>query len=252
MSELRALIAAAGRGTRAGLPYPKTLFPIGGQPILLRIAKLLAAYDERPTVIVSPEGEPAIRACLNEAGQAAEIAVQQSPRGMGDAVLCFEQSPAAAEAAHVLLIWGDIPFIQPETLAATVEAHLANGNDFTFATRVVNQAYTFVSRDKKGVVTGLAESREAGIDPGPGERDIGLFVFRTAPVMALLREEMPGKYGQTTGEHGFLYVVEALAARGHRVEGLAVAQELDLVSLNSMSDIASHLPSGVVDESVED
>lgn len=241
MAELAALIAAAGRGTRAGLPYPKTLFAVQGEPILLRIARLLAPYDPCPTVVASPDGAAPIRECLEAAGQQAHIVLQPSPLGMGDAVLRFVESPAHTAAEHVVLIWGDIPFIQPETIQATVAAHLAHGNDMTFATRLVDAAYTVVTRDDAGLVTALAETRELAIEPGPGERDIGLFVFRAAPVLALLREEVPGKYGKATGEHGFLYIVGALAARGLRVEALPVAQEIDLVSLNSMKDIASYL-----------
>ena len=32
MADFRVLIPAAGRGTRAGLPYPKTLYPVDGHP----------------------------------------------------------------------------------------------------------------------------------------------------------------------------------------------------------------------------
>lgn len=242
MAEIRALVAAAGRGTRAGLPYPKTLFVIQGKPILVRIAELLAPYDPHPTVIVSPDGEAPIRACLKEAGRSAHLVSQPEPRGMGDAVLKFEQSPVFESAEHVLLVWGDIPLIQPETVAAMVEAHIARGNDFTFATRLVDSAYTVVSRDALGEVTGVMETRELGSpEPQPGEREIGLFIFRKAPVMNALREELSGMRGGATGEHGFLYLIGHLAARGLRVQALPIATELDLVSLNSLKDVAGFL-----------
>lgn len=242
MAELRALVAAAGRGTRAGLPYPKTLFPIQGQPILVRIAQLLQPYDEHPTVIVSPEGEAPVWQCLNTHGLAADLVVQPVPRGMGDAVLRFRDSPAFEAADHVLLIWGDIPFIQPATVEAVVHAHLQHGNDFTFATRLVDAAYTVVSRNGAGGVSGVVETREMGIaQPLAGEREIGLFVFRKVPVMAALAEELPGKWGQSTGEHGFLYVIGHLVAKQLRVQALSVATELDLVSLNSLKDVDAYL-----------
>ena len=60
-------------------------------------------------------------------------------------------------------LWGDIPFIQPQTVAAIVNHHLEKNNDFTFATRVVDKAYTVVLRDKSGNVTRLMETREEGI-----------------------------------------------------------------------------------------
>jgi bifunctional UDP-N-acetylglucosamine pyrophosphorylase / glucosamine-1-phosphate N-acetyltransferase len=242
MAEIRALVAAAGRGTRAGLPYPKTLFPLQGRPILVRIMELLVPYDREPTVIVSPDGEAPVSECLSAAHCSAHLVVQPSPKGMGDAVLRFEESPASEYADHVMLIWGDVPFIQPQTVSAVIAAHLQHGNDFTFATRVVDVAYTVVSRDELARVTGVVETREAGItEAQSGERDIGLFVFRKDLVMRTLKEELPHKWGAKTGEHGFLYVIGHLAARGCKVEALPIATELDLVSLNSIKDVHEFL-----------
>jgi bifunctional UDP-N-acetylglucosamine pyrophosphorylase / glucosamine-1-phosphate N-acetyltransferase len=242
MTKMCALVAAAGRGSRAGLPYPKTLFPIQGVPILVRIADLLAPYDVSPTVIASPEGVLPISECLTGSGISAHVVIQSEPRGMGDAVLCFEHSPAFDEADHILLIWGDVPFIQAQTIDAVVSAHFEHDNDFTFATRYVESAYTMVSRDALGQVTGVLETREMGmIEPQAGERDIGLFLFRKAPVWAALQADRADKWGATTGEHGFLYVIHVLASSGFRVEALTLATQLDLVSLNQVSDVAAYL-----------
>ena len=242
MSNICALVAAAGSGTRANLPYPKTLFQIQGKPILIRITKLLAVYDLCPTIIVSPNGQTPIQECLNSSGVSAHLVVQPEPRGMGDAVLCFNQSPAFVNAEHVLLVWGDVPFIQPETLANMIKVHIKHNNDFTFATRQVNSAYTMVSRDRLGHVTGVIESREQQISvPQAGERDIGLFIFRKAVVLDLLREQLSDKWGKFTGEHGFLYVIGHLAARGFCVEALPIALELELVSLNKFKDVEAYL-----------
>lgn len=241
MDKLRVLVAAAGKGTRAGLPYPKTLYPIQGKPILIRIAELLHPYDPVPTIIVSPDGERPVRDCLAEHAKSAHLVVQSRPRGMGDAVLHFAQSPACDEATHVLLVWGDIPLIQPETVRALVASHLKKHNDFTFATRLVDSAYTVVSRDAAGHVIGVKETRESGtMQSQAGERDIGLFVFRKSIVMEVLQEEIPEKWGRSTGEHGFLYVIGQLVSRGLKVDALPIATELDLVSLNSVEDVTGY------------
>lgn len=237
MPEIKALIAAAGSGKRAGLPYPKTLYPVQGQPILLRLLRLLGEVDERPTVIVSPSGRQPIAEAIAAEGLHADLIVQEAPTGMGDAVLQFRAAPAFAETEHLLVVWGDIPFIQPGTVRAVVDTHLAHGNDFTFATRHVDEAYTIVSRDEAGAVRALEETRELGIPPGPGERDIGLFAFRVRPTLDLLDQRLPGALGKATGEHGFLYIVRHLAERGHKVEALPIAAEADLISLNRLSDL---------------
>lgn len=238
MSDLRVLVAAAGRGSRAGLPYPKTLYPVQGVPILVRILKLMAPYDPCPTVIVSPSGKQDVAATVTGHGHDAHLVVQPEPTGMGDAVLMFDHASAADETQNLLLVWGDIPFIQPQTVASVVEAHRSNRNDFTFATRRVNLAYTLVARDREGAVTGVVETRElGGLGSQAGEREIGLFVFRKKPVFDLLRANLPGRTGRATGEHGFLYVIAHLAARGFRIEALPVATEQDLISLNALTDL---------------
>lgn len=245
-TKLGVLVAAAGRGTRAGLPYPKTLYPIQGTPILLRILALLAPLDANPTVVVSPEGHAPIDQCLNDANFPAHLVVQSTPLGMGDAVLCFTKSPACDTADHILLMWGDIPFIQQQTVDAVVHAHFAHNNDFTFATRQVDSAYTIVSRNAAGDVIGVVETREMGIvEQQAGERDIGLFMFRKQIVLDALQQNKPGKWGKHTGEHGFLYIIGVLASQGFQVEALPVATQLDLVSLNRLTDLeCSLLPPG--------
>lgn len=235
-ADTHVLIAAAGAGTRAGLPYPKTLHPVEGRPILGRILDLVAFLDTEPTIIVSPQGEPAIATFLRDEGRAAHIRVQPRPTGMGDAVLHFEQSPASAGAATVVLIWGDIPYISRPTLDATLAHHAATGAALTFPTRFVDQAYTVVTRDEDGRVTALHETRFTGRPLEPGERDIGLFVFEAAPVLETLRATA-ARHDPEKGEHGFLQIVERIAEQGHRVEALTIASERELVSLNALSDL---------------
>ena len=84
MAEISVLIAAAGVGSRAGLSYPKTLFPIRGKPILVRLAELLATYDAEPTVIVNEGGKEQIKQCLLKNNIQAQLVLQSRPCGMGD------------------------------------------------------------------------------------------------------------------------------------------------------------------------
>jgi len=242
MGEISVLIAAAGLGSRAGLPYPKTLFPIKGKPILVRLAELLAPYDAEPTVIVSEGGKEQIKQCLLKNNIQAQLVIQSVPRGMGDAVLCIHNSEEFANSEHVLLVWGDIPFIKQETVETMINHHLEQDSDFTFASRVVDEAYTVVVRDKSGNVTHLIETREEGMtDLRPGERDMGLFIFRRSLTLQTLREELPNKWSKSTGEHGFLYIIEHLVSKGLQVEALPIAQKIELVSFNNMEDVSPYL-----------
>jgi len=238
MGKVRVLIAAAGRGTRSGLTYPKTLFPIFNIPILVRLIRLFLPYDKNPIVIVSKDGLDPIQKCLQEHSLSAQLIVQNNPRGMGDAVLCLKQ----LNIENIMLVWGDVPFIQNDTVSSLVKYYFNHNSDFAFVTKEVDLAYTMVMRDKDGDVSKVLETREnSHINPQSGERDIGLFIFKMKAVFSLLAQDLPGKFGLHTGEHGFLYIIEHMVLHGYRVDALKIATELDIVSFNSMDDITLYL-----------
>lgn len=238
MTRIRVLIPAAGRGSRSGLDYPKTLFPINGSPILHRLLTVLGPYDNEPTVVVSPQGELLIRSSLKKIVPSAHLVLQPEPKGMGDAVLRFDLSPAAKDTEHILLAWGDLAHLQVDTVSSLVDFHFSAENDFTFVTRFVEKAYTRVLRNNAGKVLSVCETREQCIlVPAPGERDIGLFVFRKDPVFSLLKKILPGCISKVTREHGFLYVIEHLVRDGGRVEALPIASEYDIISFNTLTDL---------------
>lgn len=236
MARYRVLIAAAGAGTRAGLPYPKTLHPVDGRPILGRILDVVGRHDPCPTIVVAPSGHEAIAQFLAAEGQTAHLVEQARPTGMGDAVLAFDQSPAASEAETIILVWGDIPFLSDSTLDATLTHHHDTAATLTFPSAITDRAYTVVSRGDDGVVYALDETRLLGVEPSPGERDIGLFVFNATPVLTALRQSA-ARHDPARAEHGFLHIVRQLATAGYRVEATAVATLRETISLNALADL---------------
>jgi bifunctional UDP-N-acetylglucosamine pyrophosphorylase/glucosamine-1-phosphate N-acetyltransferase len=239
MSDLRVLIAAAGAGSRARLPYPKTLHAVGGRPILGRILDVTGHLDACPTIVVSPSGRAPIAGFLAEEERQAHLVEQTRPTGMGDAVLAFERSPAAHDAGRAVLVWGDVPFLSSETLAATLAHHTRTGAALSFPSIAVERAYTRVMRSAAGAVSALHETRVLGTEPAPGERDIGMFVLEVAPVLQALRQSA-AEHDPASGEHGFLQIVSRLVASGQRVEALPIATERETISLNALSDLGAH------------
>lgn len=235
--KVNVLIPAAGEGKRSGLSYPKTLYEIAKKPILLYILDLLEFIDNKPTIVVNPKGEKSIKSFLKKYSKKSYLVIQSMAKGMGDAILKFEQSPSFDKTTDIFLIWGDIPFIRKETVNAMLKVHFKNNNDFTFVTKKVNSAYTLISRDEKQNIIKVEETRETSNQPKAGERDIGVFIFKKSVIFNLLKEELPGKYGNNTGEHGFLYIIEYLAKRDFKIEALPIANDKELKSLNSLNDL---------------
>ena len=241
MSEYSVLIAAAGSGNRSGLPYPKTLYPIKGKPILIHLLNLFSLITDSISVVVSPDGKPLIQQCLNKYKHLPNLLIQNVPRGMGDAVLEFKTSSEFKNTENLILAWGDIPFIQKSTLTKLIKIHEESKNDFTFPTRLVDSAYTIVSRNKNNNLVEVIETRELGIDqPRPGERDMGLFVFKKDIVFKELQRDSKSKFGNISGEHGFLYIIKELISQGYKVDAVPIATEKDLISLNYLKDVKDY------------
>ncbi len=112
---LIAVILAAGLGTRMKSTLPKVLHPLAGKPLLrhvLDLANQLTA--ETLAVVVGPEmadkGQDVLAAYPN-----VKPFVQKDRLGTAHAVMTA-QDAFSHKAADVLILYGDTPLIQAETL----------------------------------------------------------------------------------------------------------------------------------------
>jgi bifunctional UDP-N-acetylglucosamine pyrophosphorylase / glucosamine-1-phosphate N-acetyltransferase len=241
IKKISVLIPAAGKGSRSGLEYPKSLFLIQGKPILVRIHERILSIDKEPTIVINPIDQILFEAAMLKYNAQFEFLFQETPKGMGDAVLQFKKSEKYDETENILLVWGDIPFLQERTINKLIRCHFSNNNHFTFVTIKAKSPYTIVKRDRAGNVKGVLETREMGVEASEGESDIGLFIFNKDIVFKVLEKDLIGKYGESTKEHGFLYIIEHLYKNDYKIEAIPVATELDAISFNQRSDIENYI-----------
>src|SRR2546421_1470385 len=97
--ELSAVVLAAGLGTRMKSATPKHLHPLLGRRMVDWVVETArGAGVERVVVVASPS--------TRELYEGVEVAVQEEPRGTGDAVRCAR--PALADFdGDVLVLNGD-------------------------------------------------------------------------------------------------------------------------------------------------
>lgn len=118
------IVLAAGRGSRfagaAGDAPPKMLAPVDGVPMIRRtVESLVAGGVERCVVVVSSEQAGPIALVLS--GLPVTCVVNADPdRGMFSSVQCGVV--AAAQARTCLLLPGDMPFVEPTTVARLISA----------------------------------------------------------------------------------------------------------------------------------
>jgi len=218
MSRLTAVILAAGLGTRMKSALPKVLHPIAGRP-LLHYA-LCAAFEagvERAVVVTS--GHPQIEQLLaREFGERVSTAVQNPPRGTGDAArLGIEQ----VQTERVLILCGDTPLVRAEELSRLVSALDQPGaQELSLMTCALDDPHGYgrVLRDAAGLVRELREQRDLTSPEQHAVREVnaGMYAGKTEVLRRALAQIQPNN---SQGEY-YLTDVVALVARSSRVSGV--------------------------------
>jgi bifunctional UDP-N-acetylglucosamine pyrophosphorylase/glucosamine-1-phosphate N-acetyltransferase len=121
------VILAAGKGTRMRSDLPKVLHPIAGAPMLHHAMRAaLSLTPARLAVVVSDKGN-AVATAVHDLAPDAAICEQADQLGTGHAVRMAEAA-LADFTGDVFVLYGDTPFISPDTLAAMAAAR-AGGAD---------------------------------------------------------------------------------------------------------------------------
>lgn len=109
MNSLQIVILAAGQGTRMKSDLPKILHPLGGRPVLYYVLDLAHLMQpQNVTLVVSPSLKD-IQTPFSH-----QTVIQDPAQGTGHAVACA--LPYLKAEGHVLVLYGDTPLIQKETL----------------------------------------------------------------------------------------------------------------------------------------
>ena len=115
------IILAAGMGTRMNSELPKVLHAIAGAPMLIHAMKSGASLDPERTVIVAGHGATAVGKVAQDWDDRAEVVLQAEQLGTGHGVA--QASGALSDfSGDAFVLYGDTPFIRPETLTAMAAA----------------------------------------------------------------------------------------------------------------------------------
>lgn len=154
-----AVILAAGQGTRMKSDLPKMLHPICGQPMVFHALSAARAATTETPVLVIGYGADEVRKAI---GAEALCVVQAQQLGTAHAV---RQAEAALKAKtdYVLVTYGDMPLLRPETLQGLVAAQQANRGPISMLTVVYDNPRGFgrVLRQADGSVEAIVEESQA-------------------------------------------------------------------------------------------
>lgn len=162
------VILAAGKGKRmqGQLSLPKVLYPLGGKPIMSHLLEALDGSNikTKPVIVIAPNSE----IIWETFGKKYEYAIQQKQLGTGHAVLSAKDKLQNFD--HVLVLYGDHPFVTIECVNQLVSKHIKTGSTLTLTTVDImdfndwrETFYNFgrILRDKDGKITRIVEKKDA-------------------------------------------------------------------------------------------
>jgi bifunctional UDP-N-acetylglucosamine pyrophosphorylase/glucosamine-1-phosphate N-acetyltransferase len=228
--QLAAVVMAGGIGTRMKSATPKHLHPLLGRRMVdWVVAAARDAGVERVVVVASPQSSGLL--------DGVEVAVQEEPRGTGDAVRSA-RSTLEGFAGDVLVLNGDVPALRAETIRALVETHQANNAAATVLSFEPPDAgaYGRIIRDGDGRLARIVEAADASPEEfAVREVNSGIYVFRAEKLWPAL-ERLDSRNAQ-----GELYVTDTLGllvADGDPCAVLLAADPLEAEGVNTRVELA--------------
>ena len=239
MSELYAIVLAAGHGKRMKSALPKVLHPVAGRPIVhFPIAAALTAGAIRAVVVVGHERERVMPYLARSFGDRVVVAIQHEQNGTGHAAA--QALPALPQRAErVLILCGDTPLLESRDLLALADA-LDKTPDAPLAmlTCTVDDptGYGRILRNGEGRVVEIREHRDLENDDQRAIREVNPGVYCAR--VAFLRDALEKIDADNAQGEFYLTDIVAIAAKaGGTVDVSADARTL--VGVNDRAQLAA-------------
>lgn len=234
------IVLAAGAGTRMKSALPKILHPIGGRSLVGHALDAATSLQPEHLVAVVRHQRDRVVDHLVAHNSNLVIADQDEIPGTGRAV---EQGLQAigAVTGTVVVTYGDVPLLTPETLTALVAEHQNSQNAVTVLSANVPDAtgYGRIVRDDSGLVTQIVEHKDAlKIAEDTGDTTIADITEINSGIYAFDGEILGRTLAEVTTDNvqGEKYLTDVLGLA--RAEGGRVATYVtdDLMEVEGVND----------------
>lgn len=237
-NNLAIIILAAGQGTRMRSRLPKVLHPIGGRPLVGHVLTTASLLDaDHIEVVVRHERDQVVTALSKDYPSAVFIDQDDIP-GTGRAVqVAIDELPDDFDG-DVLVLSGDVPLLEADTLRALIDGHRAAAAAATLLSARLDDptGYGRVIRDEHGSVQRIVEQKDATPDEAAvTEINAGVYVFRSADLRTQLARVTQDN---AQGEMYLTTVIELLRADEQPVAAAVAADTASTFGINDRIQLA--------------
>lgn len=235
MNDLKAIILAAGKGTRLQseqFKLPKVLRQANGRPLLHYVLEALNFLPKEDTVIVAGY----MKEQVMEQFPAYPFAVQAEQKGTGHAVQCAREQ-LEGFSGDVLVCCGDMPLIKKETYEALIQTHREHTYPCTLLCGTCKEdlPYGRILRDTDGTFLRVVEDKDCTPEQKQiKELNAGVYVFDCQELLACLGQ-LNNENAQ--GEYYLTDVPELMRRRGGKIGVCSVELEEQIIGVNTAEQL---------------
>lgn len=236
--QLAIIVLAAGQGTRMKSATPKLLHPLAGWPIVSHVLRTAQALDAAHVIAVVRHERDQVAAAVESVLPACVVVDQDEVPGTGRAV---EQALAALPddfEGEVLVLNGDVPLLDADTLAAFLERHRGHAAQASVlsATYEDPSGYGRIVRDERGAFRRIVEQKDATDEERSiAEINAGIYAFGASA----LRDQLANlTTDNAQGEKYLTDVIQHLREAGSEVEAVPVSEPWLVAGINDRAQLS--------------
>lgn len=236
--ETRAVILAAGKGTRMVSNKPKVLHEIFSKPLLGWVVEAVQRLsNETQCIVVIGHGADEVDNYLNSNYKYVRTTVQKEQLGTGHAVA--QAAPMLADfRGNIIITCGDTPLISTNTLRNFIKYHEQNGSDLTVLTAKMDNptGYGRIIRNVRDEVVAIVEEKDAS----NSQKEIQEV---NAGIYCLNWEKVRHAFGELSnnnaqGEYYLTDIIKWARLNSCKVLGFKTKNNNEIFGINSRQNLA--------------
>ena len=235
MTNMKALVLAAGKGTRLqteGIDLPKVMRLADGKPLLHYVVESLSFLPPEDIILVVGWKKEAVLSAFPQYPHA----VQEQLNGTGGAVQ-YAAPLLEGYEGHLIVCCGDTPLMSRATFQALAKTHLEEGNSCTMLSARLPEggSYGRVLREADGSFQRIVEARDCTPEQAAvTEVNTGTYVFHVPSLLSVLNEL---NQDNAQGELYLTDVPALLKARGLRVGLCDTCSPDEMLGVNTVEQL---------------
>ena len=218
------IILAGGQGKRMKSDKPKSLCSVLGEPMLEWVISACEDAGVKDICVVKGfMGEYIEQYLASRNGEASITTVEQKERlGTGHAVMQAADYLRQRNGGNTLVLCGDAPFIDKDTISGALALHKAESCGVTVVTSKIDDPYGYgrVIRTENGI-SGIVEHKDCTVEQLEiNEINSGCYWFETQALLDVLGDIKPNN---AQGEYYLTDCVELIIGKGKRADAFISA-----------------------------